>query len=68
MPKTLIPRELRFQIQTIAQKTGTSEQELFRNAVRYYIDSVKQYLDLDEEMKGWDQLSDEALLNFERSI
>ena len=47
---------------------GIKEQELIDRAVLLYLDNISKYLNLKQEMKEWDILSDEALINFEKSL
>ena len=51
----------------MSQLTGISQQEIIDRALLLYLDSMSKYLDLRQEMKEWDQLSDEAWEHFERS-
>ena len=51
-----------------ASKTlGMNEKELIDRAILVYLDSRRSYLELKDELKAWDLLSDEALLDFEKS-
>ena len=47
---------------------GINEKDLFQNALVFYLEAMRPYLDLKREVDGWENLSDEALLNFERSL
>lgn len=47
---------------------GIKKQELVDRAVLLYLDNIDKYLALKREMKEWDALSDEALINFENLL
>ena len=47
---------------------GIGKNEIIDRAVLVYLDNLAKYLDLKHEMKAWDSLSDEALINFEKSL
>ena len=47
---------------------GIKSEELLNRALVVYLDEITKHLRLKKEMKDWDLLSDEALLNFEKSI
>lgn len=46
---------------------GMEKDELIDRAILVYLDNISKYLELKQEMKEWDTLSDEALINFEKS-
>lgn len=46
---------------------GIEKDELVDRAILVYLDNMSKYLELKQEMKEWDALSDEALINFEKS-
>jgi len=45
------------------EKTG-----LIDRVILFYLDNLSKYLELKEEMRSWDALSDEALSNFECTL
>jgi len=47
---------------------GLEKSEIINRAIVVYLDNLSKYLDLKHEMKEWDALSDEALINFEKSL
>lgn len=47
---------------------GIKKQELIDRALLVYLDNIDKYLDLRKELKFWDSLSDEALINFEKLL
>ncbi|MEK6959888.1 MAG: hypothetical protein AABX47_01830 [Nanoarchaeota archaeon] len=47
---------------------GIEKEELVDRAIQVYLDDIKKFLELKQELKVWDQLSDEALAEFERSF
>ncbi len=51
-----------------SQLLGIQQQEIVDRALSVYLDSLAKYLELKEELKAWDTLSDEALVMFESSL
>lgn len=47
---------------------GIKKQELVDRAVLLYLNNIDKYLALKREMKEWNALSDEALINFENLL
>lgn len=66
--KTALPPAINFQIKKVSKKLGIKEKELLKNAVLFYLDNISPYLDLKEEFKAWEKLSDAAFLKFEKSL
>jgi len=56
------------QLKSASKKLGFKEQEIVRRAVLVYLDSLEKQASLKQEMEAWDSLSDEALVEFERSL
>ncbi|MDP2691383.1 MAG: hypothetical protein Q8O95_03215 [bacterium] len=52
----------------LAVRLNISEKTLVEKAVEFYAVALKREKQLQEEMTAWDQLSDEALRNFEKNI
>ena len=46
---------------------GIKKQELIDKAISLYLNNLKKTAALKKEIKEWDSLSDEALINFEKS-
>ena len=47
---------------------GIKEDQLIDRAILVYLDTINKYLNLKKEMREWESLSDEALINFEKSL
>ena len=47
---------------------GIQKKELIRRAIIVYLDAISKDLSLRKEMAELDELSDEALYNFEKSL
>jgi len=63
-----IPKETLKKIDDVSKKLGIKKQQLVDRAISLYLDNISKYLNLKKQMKEWDYLSDEALLNFEKSL
>ena len=48
-----------------SKMSGFNEEEFVERAVLYYADTIQKQLSLKKEFEQWDELSDEALVNFE---
>ncbi len=47
---------------------GFQQQEIIQRAIVYYLDSIKSKIEFKQELNNFDLLSDEALINFEKSL
>ena len=47
---------------------GIKQQDVVDRALQLYLDNISKYLDLKKELADWDVLSDEALIQFEKSL
>ena len=63
-----LSKSISLQVQEIAKDVGLKEGEIVNNAVLLYLDTMKKHLQLKKELNELDELSDEALSNFEAQI
>ena len=63
-----IQKDTSRKIEETAKLLGLKREDLVDRAIMVYIDSIGKYLELKKEFNDWDTLSDEALLNFEKSL
>lgn len=63
-----IPKDTSEKIDNASKLLGIKKQNIIDRALLLYLDNISKYLDLKQEMKEWDVLSDEALSNFEKSL
>ena len=63
-----IQKEISKKLDYMAGLLGIKKEELIDRAILLYLDNIGKYLDLKQEMKEFDILSDEALMNFEKSL
>ncbi|MBI2550041.1 hypothetical protein HYV83_02570 [Candidatus Woesearchaeota archaeon] len=63
-----IPRGLSDKLVKISDLLGVKKESLIDRAILLYLDNLSRYAELKKEMKEWDFLSDEALINFEKSL
>ena len=45
-----------------------SKEELVKRAVLFYIESMRQKENFEDELRMWDKLSDDALIKFEEEL
>lgn len=55
-------------IKEASKALGLEDEEIVDRAISLYLDNIEKYVELKKEFKDWDKLSDEALMNFERSL
>ncbi len=60
-----LPEDITSKLKKIAQLKRESKERIALFAISSYLEA---FSDLKDEFKLWDRLSDEALLNFEKSI
>jgi len=63
-----ISEENKKKIEEVSKTFGLKKKDVVNRALSLYLDSLNQFLDLKNELKIWDSLSDEALSNFEKRI
>ena len=66
--KITMQKQLEQEIRRASEVMGVNEQELAERAMRFYLATIHQELELEQELQAWDQVSDEALLNMERAM
>ena len=66
--KITLQKQLKQEVRRASEVMGVSEEELAERAMRFYLASIHQELELEKELHAWDQVSDEALLNMERAM
>lgn len=47
---------------------GFNEQDIVERAIAVYLDIIQKQVELKKEFQEWDELSDEALDNFEEAL
>ena len=52
-------------IKTTSRVMGVDETELIDRALLLYLRAIQQTVELRQELKDWDELSDEAFMNME---
>ena len=63
-----VSKDVGTKIERMSGIMGIGKKELVDRAILTYIDSVSRFMELKKEFREWDELSDEALLNFEKSL
>jgi hypothetical protein len=66
--KITLQKQLKQEMRRASEVMGVSEEELTERAMRFYLASIHQELELEQELQAWDQISDEALLTMERAM
>lgn len=55
-------------VKTASRFIGIDEEELIDRALLFYLNSIQADIDLEKELKAWDSLSDEALINMDAGL
>jgi len=63
-----IPKDTSKKIDKASKLLGIKDKKLIDRAILLYLDNISKYLELKKEIGEWDYLSDEALINFEKSL
>ena len=63
-----LTKNLQHTIRNTSRLMGLNEQELINRALTLYLKSVEQIVSLNDELRAWDILSDEALIDAEQNI
>jgi hypothetical protein len=66
--KITMQKQLEQEMRRASAIMGVSEEELAERALRFYLASMHQALELEQELRAWDHVSDEALLNMEQAM
>ena len=63
-----LTKNLQHTMRNTSRLMGLNEQELINRALTLYLKSVEQIVSLNDELRAWDILSDEALIDVEQNI
>ena len=63
-----IPKDTSKKVDEASKILGIEKDKLVDRAILVYLDTISKYSDLKKEIAEWDLLSDEALVNFEKSL
>ena len=55
-------------IKEASKALGLEEDEIVNRAIAIYLDNMERFVELKKEFKDWDRLSDEAFLDFDKSL
>ena len=61
-----ISKEFDKKIKQASEALGFEDKKIVERALLFYLDAVKEHLELKQEFREWDALSDEALIVFEK--
>ena len=68
MNTLVIPQKIKKEMKQVSESLGISTSDLMLNSVLYYMEKIKDRLDLKSEMDSWELASTEDLVKFEKSI
>lgn len=62
-----ISKDIDMELKKVSENLGFNKQKIIEKAILFYLNNVKKQTDLNREFNEFDELSDEALFNFEKS-
>lgn len=63
-----VPAKFEKELEKISGLMGIKKNDLVRNALYFYVSLLEKEVNIREEFRAWDMLSDEALRKFEESL
>lgn len=63
-----ISKEIDAELKRVSENFGFDKQKIIEKALLFYLDFIKKQAELNKEFNELDELSDEALVNFENSL
>lgn len=63
-----VSKDIAKRIDSVSKEFGINKRQIIDRAILLYLETIKEYLNLRKEIKEWDNLSDEALINFEKAL
>ena len=63
-----LPKQINNKIETISKNLGISRDVFALNAVLFYMQDLKNKVNLKQELNDWDKASNQDLFNFENSL
>ncbi len=63
-----ISKSIDKELKKASENLGFDEERIVERAILFYLNAIKNQLDLNKEFKDWDSLSDEAIVNFENNL
>ena len=66
--KIEISNEIDAELRKVSENFGFDKRKIIEKAILFYLGAVKKQAELNKEFNELDELSDEALVNFENSL
>ena len=63
-----ISKDLINELKKVSENFGFDEEKIVERALLFYLNVIRNQLELNKEFNELDELSDEALVNFENSL
>ena len=63
-----ISKDLINELKKVSENLGFNEEKIVERALLFYLNAIRNQLELNKEFNELDELSDEALVNFENSL
>ncbi len=63
-----ISKEIDKELEETSKVMGLKKKELVNQALELYLDNLKRLRELKKEMKAWEELGYNSILNFEKKL
>ncbi len=63
-----VDKQAQKRVNEVADLMGLKAKDIITRAILLYLDNIEKYVTLKKEFKSWDNLSDKALLDFEKQL
>jgi hypothetical protein len=63
-----VPKDTSDKIDFASRVLDVNREEIINRALQVYLDNLSKFLELKNDFKEWDRLSDEALFVFEKGL
>ncbi|MBA3046737.1 hypothetical protein KKC83_02105 [Patescibacteria group bacterium] len=68
MSTITIPKKIEQDLKNASFHFGISKEDFLINATLYYLEILKEKLELNKEFNAWEKTSDNDLLKFEKNL
>ena len=63
-----LSRDTKSKLSKVSSILGVKDKDVVNKAILFYLDTISKQMELKKELSSWDELSDEALIKFDKSI
>lgn len=63
-----LSRDTKSKLNKVSSILGVKDKDVVNKAILFYLDTISKQMELKKELSSWDELSDEALIKFDKLI